>query len=38
MGSSPTNFVEERLVGSLQPLGFALGAGIFNGNFQGEGC
>ena len=36
VGSSPTNFVEERLVGSLQPLGFALGADVFNDNFQGE--
>ena len=36
IGSSPTSFVEERLVGSLEFLGFALGADIFNGNFQGE--
>ena len=36
VGSSPPSFVEERLVGRLQPLGVALGADIFNGNFQGE--
>ena len=35
-GSSPASFVEERLLGSLQPLGFALGADVFNGNFQSE--